>query len=75
MINTIIQNQMGHLHIWKGKVHPVQVGKYNFHTDGKDSDEYHQVDTDIEFILNELTEEEKERVENGETVWTESISV
>ena len=70
---TIIKNSMGHLLIWKGKHKPLQVSKYNFTVDGKESDLYIQNQADVESLLENLPPEEKEGVENGYTVITKNI--
>jgi len=70
---TIIKNSMGHLHIWKGKHKPLQVSKYNFTVDGKESDLYVQNQSDVGAILDNLTPEEKEQIENGYPVVTNNV--
>ena len=67
---TIKMNKMGHLHIWKGNVQPKQMGKYRWEVDGNGGDLYVDVTSDVEEILNRLSPEEKEEIENGWTTVT-----
>lgn len=72
-ITTLVMNSMGHLHIWKGSKNPIQVAKYNWTVDGKESDLYIQNDTDIETMLDYLSPDERERLESGWSVVTNKI--
>jgi len=40
MLATIKQNKIGHLHVWFGDVNINEVSKYNFLSNGKESDLY-----------------------------------
>jgi len=70
---TIKQNEMGHLHIWRGRVVPYAVGKH-FKANGKEADLYVQADGDIDAILCFLPKDEREDVKAGWTVVTEWVS-
>jgi len=74
MIATIKQNKMGHLHVWLGDVNVSQSGKYNFLSDGKESDLYIQNEGDIESFLNDINSDEAEMISNGYTVTTEILN-
>lgn len=67
---TIQMNAMGHLHIWAGNVEPKQTSKYNYTVNGNDSDLYFQADYDVQAILDYLTPEDREDVDNGWTIRT-----
>lgn len=73
MIATIKQNKMGHLHVWLGDVNISQSGKYNFLSDGKESDLYIQNVSDIESFLDDINSDEAEMISNGYTVTTEIL--
>lgn len=70
---TLQMNSMGHLHMWQGEVNPVQTGKYNFKANGKESDVYMQNQDDVDSVLNHLTSEEKEELQKGYPVVTNSV--
>jgi len=70
MIATLIMNAMGHLHIWRGDVHIERSDKYNFLSENKESDLYFQLDTDIDSIINILSEQDKDSLYTGYIVKT-----
>lgn len=70
MIATIKQNKMGHLHVWLGDVNVSQSGKYNFLSDGKESDLYFQFENDVTSIMDVLTIEDKDSLYKGYIVKT-----
>ena len=71
MIATIKQNKMGHLHVWLGDVNVSQSGKYNFLSDGKESDLYFQFENDITSIMNLLAIEDQDSLYKGYIVKTD----
>lgn len=71
MIATIKQNKMGHLHVWLGDVNVSQSGKYNFLSDGKESDLYIQSKIVIEYFLNDINSDDAKMICDGYTVKTE----
>jgi hypothetical protein len=71
MIATIKQNKMGHLHVWLGDVNVSQSGKYNFLSDGKESDLYIQNESDIESFLDDINSDDAKIICDGYTVKTE----
>lgn len=71
---TLQLNKMNHLHMWKGSVEPIQVSKYNYEVSGKESDVYIQNDYDVEKILKNLTEEERDDLEAGFPVTTTNVA-
>ncbi len=70
MIATLIMNAMGHLHVWKGDVHVERSDKYNFLSENKESDLYFQIDTDIDSIIDILSNEDKDSLYKGYVVKT-----
>lgn len=70
MIATLIMNRMGHLHVWKGDVHVERSDKYNFHSEGKESDLYLQFENDVTSIMDVLTIEDKDSLYKGYIVKT-----
>ena len=70
MIATLIMNAMGHLHIWRGDVHIERSDKYNFLSENKESDLYFQIDTDIDSIIDILSNEDKDSLYKGYVVKT-----
>ena len=70
MIATLIMNAMGHLHIWRGDVHIERSDKYNFLSENKESDLYFQLDTDIDSIIDILSEQDKDSLYKGYIVKT-----
>ena len=70
MIATLIMNAIGHLHIWRGDVHIERSDKYNFHSEGKESDLYFQLDTDIDSVIDILSEQDKDSLYKGYIVKT-----
>ena len=70
MIATLIMNAMGHLHIWRGDVHVERSDKYNFLSENKESDLYFQLDTDIDSIIDILSEQDKDSLYKGYIVKT-----
>jgi len=70
MIATLIMNAMGHLHIWRGDVHVERSDKYNFLSENKESDLYFQIDTDIDSIIDILSNEDKDSLYKGYVVKT-----
>lgn len=64
-------NRMGHLHVWKGNVHVERSDKYNFHSEGKESDLYFQLDTDIDSVIDILSNEDKDSLYKGYIVKTD----
>jgi hypothetical protein len=71
MIATIKQNKMGHLHVWLGDVNVSQSGKYNFLSNGKESDLYIQNKKDIECFLDDINSDDAKMICDGYTVKTE----
>jgi len=70
MIATLIMNAMGHLHIWRGDVHIERSDKYNYLSENKESDLYFQIDTDIDSIIDILSNEDKDSLYKGYVVKT-----
>ena len=70
MIATLIMNRMGHLHVWKGDVHVERSDKYNFLSENKESDLYFQLDTDIDSVIDILSEQDKDSLYKGYIVKT-----
>lgn len=71
---TVIRNKFGHLHIFKGN----QNGKLsnsntNILLNGKESDLYFQIDTDIEAIKEFMTKQQKRDLDNGYAVVIDDI--
>jgi len=62
---------MGHLHVWLGDVNVSQSGKYNFLSDGKESDLYIQNESDIESFLDDINSDDAKIICDGYTVKTE----
>ena len=71
MLATIKQNKIGHLHVWLGDVNVSQSGKYNFLSDGKESDLYIQNVSDIESFLDDINSDDAKMICDGYTVKTE----
>jgi len=71
MIATLIMNRMGHLHVWKGDVHVERSDKYNFLSENKESDLYLQLDTDIDSVIDNLSDENKDSLYKGYIVKTD----
>jgi ATP-dependent Zn protease len=74
MLATIKQNKISHLHVWLGDVNVSQSGKYNFLSDGKESDLYIQNQSDIESFLDDIDSDVVEMISNGYTVTTEILN-
>ena len=74
MIATIKQNKIGHLHVWFGNVNIIEVSKYNFLSDGKESDLYIQNEGDIQSFLDDIDSDVVEMISNGYTVTTEILN-
>ena len=70
MNSTLIMNRMGHLHVWKGDVHVERSDKYNYLSENKESDLYFQIDTDIDSIIDILSEQDKDSLYKGYIVKT-----
>lgn len=67
---TLQQDRLGGLFIWSGKVEPVQVGRNMFKDEeGADADLYVQSDMGVDHILNNLSEEDREDVKAGWSVY------
>ena len=73
MLATIKQNKIGHLHVWLGDVNVSQSGKYNFLSDGKESDLYIQAKGDIESFLDDIDSDLAKDILDGYTVKTEIL--
>lgn len=71
---TLQMDAMGALHMWQGEGVPVQTAKYGWKMDGKEADVYVQMDSDVDHILNNLNEHEKDAVEKGYHITTTNIS-
>lgn len=71
---TLKMDSMGALHMWKGKGVPVKYSKYELKMDGKSADVYIQNSYNVDQILNDLSEEEKDAVKNGYHITTTNIS-
>lgn len=65
---TIVMNKMGHLHIWRGDKNIKLISKYNFESEGKESDLYLQNEQDIKFFLELLGENNADMLKDGYTV-------
>ena len=74
MIATIKQNKIGHLHVWFGDVNIIEVSKYNYLSNGKESDLYIQSKKDIECFLDDIDSDVVEMISNGYTVTTEILN-
>jgi len=74
MLATIKKNKIGHLHVWLGDVNVSQSGKYNFLSDGKESDLYIQNEGDIQSFLDDINSDVVEMISNGYTVTTEILN-
>lgn len=59
---TMKMNSMGHLEVWQGD------------NESGESDLYFQVDTDIEAVLEDLTQEERDELEGGWTIKTTNFN-
>ena len=71
---TLVMDKMGHLHLWNGNVKPVRVSKYKYETDtGKESDVYIQDSYDIQAVMESLSSEEKDDLDNGYIVHTTNV--
>jgi hypothetical protein len=68
MIATIKQNKIGHLHVWFGNVNIIEVSKYNYLSNGKESDLYIQTTEDIQSFLDDLDSDLAKDVLEGYTV-------
>ena len=64
---------MGHLHVWRGDKNIQQVSKYNFESEGKESDLYLQNEQDIKFFMELLGEDNADMVRDGYTVKGEAF--
>lgn len=71
MIATIKQNKIGHLHVWFGDVNIIEVSKYNYLSNGKESDLYIQNESDIESFLDDINSDDAKMICDGYTVKTE----
>ena len=66
MASVVQQNRIGHLHIWhNASSEPVRISKYNYHLDGRESDEYLQVDYDIVDFMAMLSADDRDSLDNG----------
>lgn len=65
MIATVVQNAMGHLHVWQGVVDPVPMGRYNYHADGREAELYLQGQADIEAVRRQMAAEDWEVIGHG----------
>ena len=74
MLATIKQNKIGHLHVWFGNVNIIEVSKYNYLSNGKESDLYIQSKKDIECFLDDIDSDVVEMISNGYTVTTEILN-
>ena len=74
MLATIKQNKIGHLHVWFGNVNIIEVSKYNYLSDGKESDLYIQNEGDIQSFLDDIDSDIVEMISNGYTVTTEILN-
>lgn len=70
MLATIKQNKIGHLHVWKGDVHVDRSDKYNFLSENKESDLYLQLDSDIDSVIDILSNKDKDSLYKGYIVKT-----
>ena len=71
MNSTLIMNRMGHLHVWKGDAHVERSDKYNYLSENKESDLYFQLDTDIDSVIDILSNEDKDSLYKGYIVKTD----
>ena len=74
MLATIKQNKIGHLHVWFGDVNIIEVSKYNYLSNGKESDLYIQNEGDIQSFLDDIDSDVVEMISNGYTVTTEILN-
>lgn len=75
MFATIKQDYMGCLHIWPGKVHPIQRQNTCIYTvKGEECPIFFQSQSDIELIEERLTKQQIKDLNNGWAVKTKRIS-
>ena len=71
---TMVQNRMGHIHVWYGRKEIHQVSKYNWHDNtGKESDLYFQRQDMIEYVYDSLRPDDLEDLAGGWVVFIDYI--
>lgn len=71
---TLKIDAMGSLHMWEGEGVPEHYSKYGWKMDGREADVYIQNDFEVENILNDLPEDERDHLKRGYHITTTNIS-